>query len=78
MNIEDRYSISLKVINTFLDTKKEFTLQEVLDEIKDQGGIYRVCFGVGIRDYLYYLCNLDFLDYDCQHSKFVVLKQQQQ
>ncbi len=66
------HQVALSVINSYLDSGKRFTYDQIIREILDQGGMLRVSIGVTIRMYLKNLSEIGLLDFDPNTGQFEV------
>jgi hypothetical protein len=71
MCIENK--IALDTINNFIAVKPNFTFSQLLNEIKNKGGIFRVAPGYSVRDYVQELVDAKVIEYDFIQDRFNVV-----
>lgn len=68
------HQIALKVINQHIDSGKNFTYDQITEEILQNEGILRVSIGVTIRMYLKNLIEIGLLAFDPQKNVYKAKK----
>lgn len=66
---------TLKVINTYIDNGKDFTYDQLTDDIIKAKGILRTSIGVTIRMYLDRLQSIGLLVFDSKTGRYIVHKE---
>lgn len=64
------FKIAKEVVDDFVARKEPFSLEELRNEILEQGGVFRIYVGVTLNDYLEDLEEKEIIYYGGQSQKY--------